>query len=139
MTTVSTEKPAQTIMSLLKIALITGVISAVINLILFFVGSAVLGTIEVAMAPGEPFVAMPFFAVIFASLIPTLVAGIGLWIFRRFIPMGNQIFIGLAIIFTLFSLYPPITQSPTIAVGILLSIMHLVVGGMIAGYMTTRS
>ncbi len=35
-------------------ALIVAILAAVVNLVLFFVGGAIVGPIEIAMAPGDP-------------------------------------------------------------------------------------
>ncbi|MEM7345478.1 MAG: DUF6069 family protein [Chloroflexota bacterium] len=82
-------------------ALIAGVIAAVINLFLFFVGGAVVGGIDIDLEQIGEFTPMPFFLPIIASILPMLIAGLGLWIARRFMYRGNQVFIGVAAILTI--------------------------------------
>jgi len=82
---------------------------------------------------------MPFFLPIIASLLPTLVAGVGLWIARRFIPRGNQVFVMGTAILVLLSLAIPFSgQIATTSAAIVLAVMHLVVGALIIGYLAQR-
>ena len=120
-------------------ALIAGVIAAVINVIIFFIGRAVVGGIDVDMNGTGTFAPMPFFLPIIASLLPTLVAGVGLWIARRFIPRGNQVFvIGTAILVLLSLAIPFSGQIATTSAAIVLAVMHLVVGALMIGYLARR-
>ena len=120
-------------------ALIAGVIAAVINVIIFFIGGAVVGGIDVDMNGTGTFAPMPFFLPIVASLLPMLVAGLGLWIARRFIPGGNQVFvIGTAILVLLSLAIPFNGQIATTSAAIMLAVMHLVVGGLMIGYLAQR-
>ncbi len=117
-------------------ALTAGVIAAVINLIIFFIGRALVGGIDVDMNRTGTFVAMPFFLPIVASLLPLLVAGVGLWIARRFIPRGNLVFMIGATILVLFSLAGPLSgQIATTSAAMVLLLMHLVVGAVMLGYL----
>ena len=125
--------------SILLNALKAGVIAAVINVIIFFIGRAVVGGINVDMNGTGNFAPMPFFLPIVSSLLPTLVAGVGLWIARRFIPRGNQVFvIGTAILVLLSVAIPFSGQIATTSAAIVLAVMHLVVGALMIGYLARR-
>lgn len=117
-------------------ALIAGVIAAVINLFLFFVGGAVVGGIDIDLEQIGEFTPMPFFLPIIASILPMLIAGLGLWIARRFMYRGNQVFIGVAAILTILSLASPFTGNvATMNAALVLALMHLVVGGVMIFYL----
>ena len=114
-------------------------IAAVINVIIFFIGRAVVGGIDVDMNGTGTFAPMPFFLPAVASLLPTLVAGLGLWIARRFIPKGNQVFVIGTAILVLLSLVSPFSgQIATTSAAIVLAVMHLVVGALMIGYLAQR-
>lgn len=131
--------PTSSLGTILLNALIAGVIAAVINVIIFFIGRAVVGSIDVDMNGTGTFAPMPFFLPIVASLLPTLVAGVGLWIARRFIPRGNQVFvIGTAILVLLSLAIPFSGQIATTSAAIVLAVMHLVVGALMIGYLARR-
>lgn len=125
--------------SIMLNALIAGVIAAVINVIIFFIGGAVVGGIGVDMNGTGTFGSMPFFLPIILSLLPMLVAGVGLWIARRFIPKGNQVFVIGTAILVLLSLGGPFSgQIATTSAAIVLAVMHLVVGALMIGYLARR-
>ena len=131
--------PTSSIGAILLNALMAGVIAAVINVIVFFIGRAVVGGIDVDMNGTGTFAPMPFFLPIVASLLPTLVAGVGLWIARRFIPRGNQVFVIGTAILVLLSLAGPFSgQIATTGAAIVLAVMHLVVGALMIGYLARR-
>lgn len=120
-------------------ALIAGAIAAAINLIIFFIGRALVGGIDVDMNRTGTFAARPFFLPIFTSLLPTLVAGVGLWIARRFIPKGNLVFTIGTVVLVLLSLTGPFgDQIATTSAAIVLLLMHLVVGALMIGYLAQR-
>ena len=131
--------PTSSIGAILLNALIAGVIAAVINVIIFFIGRAVVGGIDVDMNGTGTFAPMPLFLPVVASLLPTLVAGVGLWIARRFIPRGNQVFVIATAILVLLSLAGPFSgQIATTSAAIVLEVMHLVVGALMIGYLAQR-
>jgi hypothetical protein len=124
----------------LIMGLTAGVIAAALNLIIFFVGRALIGGIDAAMQPGTPFEPLPFTAVIMASIIPSILAGGGLWFSRRFIPKGTLVFQIAVVLFALFSLGGPFGgQIATTSASLVLASMHLVVGGMILWVLTLRN
>lgn len=117
-------------------ALIAGMVAAVINVIIFFIGRAIVGGIEVDMSGTGQFAPMPFFLPILVSLLAMLAAGLGLWIARRFIPRGNQVFAIGAAVLVLLSLASPFNgQIATASASIVLVIMHLIVGAVMIGFL----
>lgn len=137
----STTNPAQTttVSSIMQNALIAGVIAGVINVIIFFIGGTLVGGIEFDMNMTGEFAPMPFFMPIVASLLPSLLAGIGLWIARRFIPRGNMVFVIGTAILALLSLAAPFNgQIATQSASIVLASMHLVLGVVLIGYLAQR-
>jgi len=120
-------------------ALIAGVIAAIVNVVIFFVGRAVVGGIAVDINQVGTYSPMPFFLPIVASLVPMLLAGLGLWVARRFIPRGNLIFVIVAALITLLSLASPYSgQVATTSAATVLMLMHLVVGGIMIGYLAKQ-
>lgn len=120
-------------------ALIAGLIAAVANLLIFFIGSALVGGIQAALTPGAAFEPLPFAAVIASSILPMLVAGFGLWVAARFIPRGVLVWQITAVVLTLLSLGGPFGgQIATTSGAILLASMHLVVGGIMVWFLTLR-
>ena len=68
-----------------------------------------------------------------------LVAGLGLWIARRFIPRGNLVFVIGTAILVLLSLAGPFNgQIATTSAATVLAVMHLVVGALMIGYLARR-
>ena len=125
--------------SIMLNALKAGVIAAVINVVIFFIGRAVVGGIDFDMNGIGTFEPMPFYLPIVASLLPMLAAGVGLWIARRFIPRGNQVFVIGTVILVLLSLASPFSgQIATTSAAIVLAVMHLVVGALMIGYLARR-
>ena len=125
--------------SIMQNALIAGVVAAVINVIIFFIGRAAVGGIDIDMTGRGTVAPMPFFLPIIASLLPTLVAGVGLWIARRFIPRGNQVFVIGTAVLVLLSLAGPFSgQIATTSAAVVLAVMHLVVGALMIGYLARR-
>ena len=125
--------------SIMLNALIAGVIAAGINVVILFIGGAVVGGIDADMNGTGTFAPMPFFLPIIASLLPMLVAGVGLWIARRLISRGNQVFVMGTAVLVLLSLAGPFSgQIATTSAGIVLAVMHLVVGALMIGYLARR-
>lgn len=136
MNSTSNSTMESSIVPILLKALIAGVIATVINLVLFFAGGAVVGGIEVDLEQVGEFAPLPFFLPIIASILPMLVAGVGLWVARRFIPRGNTVFVvGVAILMLLSLASPFMGSVATMSASIVLAIMHLVAGGVMIFYL----
>lgn len=126
--------------SIFKAALVASLIAAVANLLLHFIGGALVGGIEVLTPEGDAYRPLPFVFVIIASVVPMLVAGVGLWVAKRFLPYGVRIFQVVAVLVTLLSLAGPFSnQVATLGAGIVLALMHIVVGGVMIWYLTLRA
>jgi len=125
--------------SIFKAAFVASLIAAVANLLLHFVGGALVGGIDVLTPEGDAYRPLPFVFVIIASVVPMLAAGVGLWIAKRFLPYGVRIFQVVVVLVTLLSLAGPFSnQVATLAAGIVLALMHLVEGGVMLWYLTLR-
>lgn len=117
-------------------ALIAGIVAAVINMLIFFIGRAMVGGIDVDMNGTGQFAAMPFFLPMLASLLPMLAAGLGLWILRRFFPRANQVFaIGTAVVVLLSLAVPFSGQIANTSAAIVLALMHIIVGVLMIGFL----
>jgi hypothetical protein len=123
----------------LTAALIAGGIATVLNLLLFWLGGALVGSIDTLEPAGSAFRPLPFYFVVIASVVPMLAAGLGLWLFERFLPYGTRIFQVLATLLVVLSLAGPFTgQVATTAAAIVLALMHVVEGAVMIWYLTLR-
>lgn len=127
--------------AVIRKTVITGVVAGFINVLLYFIGGAIVGGINIQLSPGAGYMVMPPFLPFVASLIPTLLAGLGLWLAARVLSAtGIKIWQGAVVILTLLSLISPFTeQVQTTDAGIVLAMMHLVVGGLMLWIMTPRA
>ena len=115
----------------LSLAAIAGVISAIVNVLLFQIGlatGAIPGDLIIPNA-GEPLSAVP---VIIASLLPSLVGGIVLVILNRFAKNPLRIFNIVAAVIVLLSFFSPFSI-PNVPIGmvVILELMHVVVAGVV--------
>lgn len=116
-----------TFVQCIQAGLLAGVVSAVINAILFFVfRSAGVLTDTIFVQPNQPLAIMP---VIVASLIPSIIGSIVFFLIDKFTGNGYRIFSILAIVLALLSLYSPFTVIPGVTTGyaVVLCVMHMVV------------
>ena len=125
---------------IMKNAVIAGVIAGIVNLILFFIGNALFGGITEIETPGADPVQMSFIKPFLLSVIPALFAGLGLWVAQKWIPNGTRIWQIGTIAIALLTIGGPLNQSliPNPAAGIILAIMHVVLGVVYVWYMTLR-
>ncbi len=137
-TTFNTRRTAS-IVSYLQTGLIAGVIAAIGNLLVYFVGRAIGVSFDIIMQPGTPITPLPIPAIILFSTVPTLGAAVLAWGLNRYVARGNTIFVGIAIVFLLLSLFPDITMPDPVTMSTRLSliVMHLVAGGVIT-YLLSR-
>lgn len=111
---------------LLQAGLIGGVVAAVINIVLYFVGGTMGADYMVTAGPGTPLAELPFFMVAVMSIVPGLAAAL-LWFgLQRFGTNGTRIFYAIAVIVFLFFLAPFTGDFQTIT-KVFLFIMHVVV------------
>ncbi len=112
-----------------KAALIGGGLAAVINLVIYFIFSALGASFVVAGAPNNP----SAIAAIFASIIPALGAAVLLLILGKIAPNSAvKIFTGVAVVFLLFSFGGILGAQDTTTL-IALGLMHIVAGAAIIG------
>ena len=123
----------------LKNGLLGGGIAAVLSLVLFFIGDAVAGPIEVALQPGAPLAPLPWIAVVMATLVPAIVGALLLSGLQRTMANGTRIFQITAVVITLLSLFPAITQAGSTGAAVLLSLLHFVAAGAIVWALTLRA
>ncbi len=115
---------------LLWVAPLAGAIAAVINSVLFLIGSAT-GLIDAAvLVPGmnTPITIVP---VMMSSFIPSLIAGLVLGVMNYFLDKPFKVFRIVALILLILSFANPFMGIPGIPVGmgIWLNLMHVVVAG----------
>jgi hypothetical protein len=113
--------------SIITAAAVAGIISAVVNSILFFIFHTT-GAIRdnVYVQDNQPLTVVP---VIFSSIVPSLLAGVVFYLFCRYTKNGYKYFSILSIILLLLSFANPFMAIKNIplGMGIALNIMHLVV------------
>ena len=132
-------RATRSLLTTLTAALIAGGIATVLNLLLFWLGGALVGSIDTLEPAGSAFRPLPFYFVVIASVVPMLAAGLGLWLFERFLPYGTRIFQVLATLLVVLSLAGPFTgQVATTAAAIVLALMHVVEGAVMIWYLTLR-
>lgn len=138
-TTLNTSRPTPSIVSYLQTGVIAGVIAAIANVIVYFVGRAVGASFDIIMQPGTPVIPLPIVAIILFSVVPAFGAAVLAWALNRYTARGNTIFIGIAVVFLLLSLFPDITMPDPVtnATRIGLIVMHFVAGGTIT-YLLSR-
>ena len=103
--------------------------ASVINAILFFVYHAVgLITDTTLVQPGKP---LDVLSVIFASIIPTLIASMVFFLFEKYTQKGFKIFTIVSIALLLLSFLNPFMVIPGVSIGYALALctMHIVVAG----------
>ena len=112
--------------------LIGGVMAAVLNLILLFIGQAVNGGPLLVTPPGQSVVqGVPWFMVILMSLLPGVVAGVLYGILNRFTPRPTPIFLVIAAIVFVFMFFNPLSAAQGTTTILILEIMHVVVAGFV--------
>jgi hypothetical protein len=112
--------------------------SVVANTVVFLIGNAGDPTQVVAMGETAPS-DLPLAVVIIASVIPVIVGGVGLWVLQKVIARGFQLWAILVTVLTVASIAGPIALEVDTASKVVLSVMHVVVGGAaVAGQLVAR-
>ncbi|MDX1664611.1 MAG: DUF6069 family protein [Candidatus Promineifilaceae bacterium] len=111
----------------IKNGLVGGLVAAVLALILFFVGSAIVGPLEVAQQPGAPIAPLPWFMVVVMSFVPAVVAALLLTALQRFTGSATSIFVIAAVAVFIFMLFPALTQTATVGISVVLILLHVAV------------
>jgi Family of unknown function (DUF6069) len=138
-TTLTSSRTTPSIVSYLQTGVIAGVIAAIGNVIVYFVGQALGASFDIIMQPSTPVVPLPIVAIVMFSVVPALGAALLAWALNRYIARGNAIFVGIAVVFLLLSIIPDITMPDPVtnATRLGLIVMHFVAGGVIT-YMLSR-
>lgn len=112
----------------IQAGLLAGVVSAVINAVLFFVfhATGVLADTVFVQPPNTPLTIVP---VIMASIVPSLIGSIVFFLIERFTSNGYRIFSILSIVLALLSLFSTFSVPVNVTMGysLVLCVMHLVV------------
>ena len=137
-TTIGSRPYRGTLATNLKNGLTGGGLAALSSLVLFFIGNAVAGPIEVAQQPGAPAMPLPWFMIIVATLLPGIVGALLLTGLQRFMGNGERIFQITALVVTLLSLFPALTQAGSTAASIILVLLHFVAAGAIVWALTLK-
>ncbi|MDQ3035629.1 MAG: DUF6069 family protein [Myxococcota bacterium] len=106
---------------------LTGAIAAIGNVLVYVLAGAVGLELGLAPEPGATIAPLPIGPVIGASIVPAILGGIVFALLTRFTRQGPRIFVGLAIAFTLVSMFPVATV-PTdgTATRVVLALMHVI-------------
>ena len=123
----------------IQAGLLAGVVSAVINAVLFFIfhSTGVLADTIYVQPPSQPLTIMP---VIVASLIPSLIGSIVFFLIDKFTSNGYRIFSILAIVLAVLSLFSAVTVPVNVTLGysLVLCVMHLVVAFVLVYFIGRR-
>lgn len=123
--------PASGSARLLVVALVAGVLAAVVNLLVFVVASAAGVPFMVQLGPGMPFQELNALPFIFSALMPALV-GAGIYaLLLRFTQRGATIFTGLAVVVALLSLISPLSMDVAWSTRLVLALLHLTTAAII--------
>ena len=122
----------------LKNGLLGGAIAAVASLIVFFIGRAAVGPIEVAQQPGAPIAPLSWFMIVVATLVPAVVGALLLTGLQRFTNNGARIFQIVAVVIALLSLFPALTQAGSAGASAVLVLLHIIAAGAIVWALTLR-
>jgi len=129
MSTATAARPATSALGrTLLVGLLAGLTAGVANVVVFFLSQAIFGLpyLMPMGGPGSTPVPLPFVAVIISCVIPALLAAVLYWALGRFTRRATTIFVGLAVAFTLLSLFPSLSLPPDLGTRLGLSFMHLV-------------
>jgi Family of unknown function (DUF6069) len=118
---------------LLIVGLVVGVVAALVNLVIFFIGSATGVPFAVVMDPSQPAQALNAGMFIGASLVPALAGAVFYGLLGRFTRRASTIFLVVAVVFALLSLLGPLTMPVPLATRLMLSLLHLLTAAIIAG------
>ncbi len=135
---INIQQNKSTLTNNLKNGLLGGAIAAVISLVVWSLGNALAGPIEVAQRPGAPIAPLTWVMILVATFVPAIFGGLVLTGLQRFTANGTRIFQVLAVAIALLSLFPAITQSGSTASAIVLSLLHLAAAGSIVWALTLR-
>jgi hypothetical protein len=113
----------------LKAGAIAALVSVIVNAIVFFaLHAAGVFTDDIMIQPNQPLTVLP---VIISSIMPSIIGSMVFFLFEKFSNNGLRNFTIIAILLCVLSFINPFAGIPnvTVAYGIGLNVMHLVVCG----------
>lgn len=121
---------------LLLVGLVAGLVAAVVDVIIFFIGSSLGVPFIISMGPGQEQTlnALPFIA---TSVIPALLAAVFYGLLGRLTKRATTIFVVVAVVFALLSLSGPLLMPVAQSTRLVLALLHLVTAAIIT-YGLTR-
>lgn len=130
----------RSISQLIMAGLIGGGLAAVANLLIWLIANWSLGSLDVMPPPPNPpeIAPVPWFVVIFASLISGVLAGALLWVFARFSAMGVRLFQVVAVLILLASFISPFDAAQSTRIAVALSVMHVAAAALILWALMVR-
>ncbi|GAB4124620.1 MAG: hypothetical protein Fur005_49400 [Roseiflexaceae bacterium] len=137
--TLSSTTPSVAFRKIPVAALIGGGIGAIVNLIILFATRAIGITTWVVTPQSPDPVPVPEIAVLMASFMPSIFAGIVYAIMARFLKQPARIFQIIAVVLAVLSLGSVIPLPVDSTSKVILSIMHFVAAGAITWSLTTRT
>jgi Family of unknown function (DUF6069) len=130
--TTQAQKQTVGIGKFVQAGLIGGLVAAVINLILLFIGQGVNGGPLLVTPPGQSGVqGVPWFMAIVMSILPGVIAGVLYGILSRFTARPTPIFLVIAAVVFIFMFFNPISSAQGTTAILFLEIMHVVVAGFV--------
>ena len=127
--------------SLLKAGVIGGTIAAGLNVILLLL-AGMFGIALDLMAgppPAQQTMALTTPAVVVFTILPAIIGALLLFVLARFTTKSAAIFIVIAVVVTLLSLLPVLSQPLTAAGMIVLALMHVIAAGVITYWLIRRA
>lgn len=125
----NTQETKTTFVKILGLSLVAGLISTVLNIILFFIGKAAGFFPDTVLIPNQnaPLNTLNF---VISSIVPSLVAGLVMGLIYRFSKKPKKVFNTISVVLVILSFINPffIPGAP-IMMAVMLNLMHVVVAG----------
>ncbi len=115
----------------IKAGLFAAITAAIVNALLFFIFQAVgVFTNDIEIQPGQALSVIP---VLISSIMPSIVGSMVFFMIEKYSSNGFKIFGVLTLVLVLLSFLNPFLKIPNITLmsGIILNVMHIVVGGLL--------
>jgi len=115
----------------IKAGLFAAITAAIVNALLFFIFQAVgVFTNDIETQPGQALSVIP---VLISSIMPSIVGSMVFFMIEKYSSNGFKIFGVLTLVLVLLSFLNPFLKIPNITLmsGIILNVMHIVVGGLL--------
>lgn len=135
MSTLAARTNLPTFGRLLIVGLAVGAVAAVVNVLIFLVTKAAFSLpFIIPMDPSQPPQELPVFALIVASLVPALGAGVFYGLLGRFArSRATTIFLAVSVGFVLLSLLGPMSLPIDLGTRLVLALLHITTGTIITG------